>query len=132
MSRYLDGIATTLASAAVPYGYALVVWSSGSLVSDSRGKPGVQDVILFAAGAVIGYGMLRLVGSRGRVHQAKGIGQENVIRAGVIHLTAIAAALAVAWALSHLNEWPPWLLVPLCATGAYLAVTSISEARDLE
>ena len=47
-------------------------------------------------------------------------------------LTAIAAALAVAWALSHLHEWPPWLLAPLCATGAYLALTSISEARDLE
>jgi hypothetical protein len=131
MSRYLDGLATTLASAAVPYGYALVVWSSGSLLSNSRGKPGVQDVILFAAGAVIGYGVLRLVGSRGRVHQAKGIGPGNVIRAGVIHLVAIAAALAIAWALSHLHEWPPWLLAPLCATGAYLALTSVSEARDL-
>ena len=131
MSRYLDGIATTLASAAVPYGYTVVVWSSGSLVSNSRGKPGVEDVVLFAAGAVVGYGALRLIGSRGRVHQAKGIGQGSLTRAGVIHLIAIAAALTVAWALSHLHEWPPWLLIPLCATGAYFAVTSVSEARDL-
>jgi hypothetical protein len=131
MSAYLDGIATTLASAAVPYGYALVIWSSGALVSNSRGKPDVAAVVLFASGAAAAYGVLRLVGSRGRVHEAKGIGQGNVLRAGLIHVASIAGALAVAWAVSHLHAWPPWLLAPLCATGADHMGTSISEAREL-
>ena len=39
--RYLDGLASTLAGAAVPYGYGVVIWSSGAFVMHSHSTPGV-------------------------------------------------------------------------------------------
>lgn len=49
--RYRDGLATTLAGAAIPYGYTLVVWSSGSVVGERHGSPDLWEIALFFAGA---------------------------------------------------------------------------------
>lgn len=65
--RCLDGHATTLAGAAIPYGYTLVVWSSGSFVGDHHHSPDVWDVGPFAGGAAAAYALLRLVARRGDV-----------------------------------------------------------------
>ena len=47
--RYRDGLTTTLAGAAIPYGYTLVVWSSGSVVAEHHGLPDLWDIALFFA-----------------------------------------------------------------------------------
>src|SRR5919109_2922720 len=59
--RYRDGLTTTLAGAAIPYGYTLVVWSSGSVVGERHGPPDLGEIALFFTGASAAYALLRLV-----------------------------------------------------------------------
>ena len=59
--RYRDGLMTTLDGAAIPYGYTLVVWSSGSVVAERHGPPDLWEIALFFAGASAAYALLRFV-----------------------------------------------------------------------
>jgi hypothetical protein len=43
LSRYFDDLATTLATAAIPYGHALAVRSTGALVMNRHSKPTAAD-----------------------------------------------------------------------------------------
>ena len=110
--RYLDGLATTLAGAAIPYGYTLVVWSSGSLVADHHRRPDVWDVALFAAGAAAGYALLRMLARRGDVHPPEGIGEHGLARAAAVQAAAIAAAVAIAGAVAYLHGVAAWAVAP--------------------
>jgi len=131
--RYRDGLATTLAGAAIPYGYTLVVWSTGSVVVNERhALPTVWDVVLFAAGAVTAYGLLRASARRGDVHRPAGIAEYGLIRGGVAHGCAIATAIAGAALVSHVAGTVSWVLAPFVATLAYLGGTALNEAREVE
>lgn len=129
--RYLDGLATTLAGAAIPYGYTLVVWSTGSLVADHHNRPDIWDVALFAAGAAAGYALLRVLARGGDVHPPEGIGEHGIARAAAVQAAAIAAAVAVAAGVAHLHGVIAWAIAPLLATLAYLSGTAINEAREI-
>ena len=133
MSRlpYVDGLASTLASAAVPYGYAVAIWSSGALLMNRHSTPHVVDVVLFAAGAAAAYGVLRLGSRNGEVREPQGIGQHNVLRGGAVHLVAISAAIAVAGLLARLPSPAAWVAAPIAATALYLGGTALSEAREI-
>lgn len=131
MRRFRDGLATTLAGAAIPYGYTLVVWSTGSVLADAHGSPDVVRVVMFVAGAAGGYALLRLVSTRGEVHGIKGISR-NLFRAMATQGLAISAAVAVAVLIAKLWGLIGWPLAPFLSTVAYLTGTAISEAREVE
>ena len=130
--RYVDGLATTLTSAAVPYGYTLVVWSTGSVVSARHRHPDVVDVALFAAGAAAAYGALRLVGRHGTASGPAGIGRYRIVRAGLVHVTAIALAMTAAALLSRVGGPAAWSAAPFASTFVYLGGTAVDEALKLE
>jgi hypothetical protein len=128
---YLDGLATTLSSAAVPYGYAVAIWSSGALLVNRHSTPHVVDVILFAAGTVAGYAILRLASRNGEPRRPEGIGRHSVLRGGAVHLASISAGIAAAGLLARLPAPGAWVAAPLAATVLYLGGTAISEAREI-
>lgn len=130
--RYVDGLATTLGGAAVPYGYTVVVWSSGGFAEARQGAPHAGDVVAFAAGAVVVYATLRLLAARGHTAPPQGLSEQGLLQGGAIHLTAIAAGVALAWLLARTGGVWGWFLPPLAGTGAYLSGTGVAEALKLD
>jgi hypothetical protein len=114
---------------ALPYGYTLTVWCSGELVRHEHPQPTVADIVLFVAGAVFAYGALRL--SAGETDAASsGAGRHHLLRAGVVHLSAIAAAVSAAYGLGHLPALWAWPLTALGGTTAYLVIVAVELAFE--
>jgi hypothetical protein len=127
---YRNGLAATLSSLALPYGYALTVWSSGELVRRASPPPTVADVFLFLLGAVAAYAALRLTIGDIEI-SSSGMGKDHVVRAGAIHLTALFGAAGIAFVLAKLPPPSAWALTPLCSTGAYLLVVALEQAFEV-
>jgi hypothetical protein len=126
--RYLDGLATTLASAVVPYGYTLVVWTSGAFAQFHHGTPHPKDAIAFAVGAAATYGVLRVLARNGETGPPRGLAREGLLQAGALHVASIAAGIAVAWALARVGGAWGWFLPVLGGSGVYFAGTGLDEA----
>jgi hypothetical protein len=129
--RYVDGLATTLSGAVVPYGYTVVVWTSGAFAQFHHGTPHPQDVIAFAAGAVVTYGLLRVLARNGDTHPPRGLAREGLLQAGAVHVGSIVAAVAVGWALARVGGAWGWFLPVLCGSAVYFAGTGFDEALKL-
>lgn len=128
---YRRGLASTLSSMALPYGYTVTVWFSGELVRHEHPKPTVADIVLFVAGIVFAYGALRLAAGEAE-DASSGAGRHRVLRAGVVHLTAIAAAVSAAYGLGHLPELWAWPLAALGGTATYLVIVAVELAFDVD
>ena len=125
--RYVDGLATTLSGAVVPYGYTLVVWTSGAFAQFHHGTPHPKDVIAFAVGAVVTYGVLRVLARDGEPHPPRGLAREGLVVAGGLHLASIAAGIAVAWAAARVGGAWGWFLPVLGGSAVYFAGTALDE-----
>lgn len=128
-SPYLRALETTVHGVGLPYGYAVTVWSTGAAVSGRHGMPSAGRIFLFAAGAVIAYGALRLLTWNTRDEAERPLTRSpHVVRAGAIHLAAIGLAIAAAVLVARIPSDAAWLLAPFAATLAYLGVSSVEIA----
>lgn len=114
--------AAVMASVA-PYGYTLTVWTSGALLIHARGLTDIGQVLLFMAGAVIGYALVGLVAFRGL-----GTGQGAPTSPpptlwGNLHFASIGLAICGSYLAAHafhgLISWPA---TGFAATAIYLLV----------
>jgi hypothetical protein len=82
----LRGIQKGLFDMALPYGFSLVVWGSGTIITRSRGTPHVGDVFLGALGVVIAYGALQFLGrlAPARNNQKIGVTMADDYRLGAV------------------------------------------------
>jgi hypothetical protein len=129
--RYVDGLATTLATAAVPYGFTLVIWSTGSLLPHFHGKPSVAAILLFITGAGVAYGLLRTLAAHGDVQSVRGIAQRGVLEGGAIHVAGITLAVGLAYVIARFLGFAAWPLAPFVATFVYLGGTAVNEGREI-
>jgi len=128
-SPYLRALETSVHGAGLPYGYAVTVWSTGAALSGKHGMPSVGTIFLFAAGATIAYGALRLLTWNTHEEADMPLARSpHVIRAGVIHLAAIALAVTAAVLMARVHGDAAWTLAPLAATLVYLGVSSVEVA----
>ena len=125
-NAYLHAIQTALHGAGLPYGYAIVVWSTGSVLSGEHGLPSLVEIACFALGAVAAYGGLMFL-----TWETEGVADKPLthsprrVRAGIFHVGAIAAAIAAAAVAAQISSDLAWVLAPFCGTLLYLAVTSV-------
>ncbi len=128
-SSYLQAIQTVLHGAGLPYGYAITVWTTGSALAGERGMPSLDDVYLFAAGAMAAYGGLTFL-----TWETEGEAQRPLtrsprrVRAGLFHVAAIAVAITSAALIADLAGGVAWLLAPFVATLLYFGVSSVEVA----
>lgn len=54
-SRYRTHLQTAVASSAASYGYTLTIWTSGAVMTHSKGIPTGFEAILFLIGAIAGF-----------------------------------------------------------------------------
>lgn len=112
---------TVVAASAAPYGYTLTIWSSGAVLIDYRGKPGVGDVFLFLAGAVLGFSALGLL-AQGPLANRRSIDRRrDRVIAGALDWAAVGAAVGVVAVLARIHGWVAWPLGSFVGTVIYLA-----------
>lgn len=128
-SAYLRALETALHGAGLPYGYAITVWSSGVLLTRAQGAPSVGRVFLFAIGAATAYGGLRFLTRATEGEAGTQLTRSpTLLRAGLIHITAIGLAIGSAALISRLGSALAWALATFAATLLYLGVSSVETA----
>ena len=121
-------LGTIVAASATPYGYTVSLWSSGAILSDRQGFPGVGQVFLFAAGALAGFTLIGLI-AHGRLWAATPLapGPEGVIT-GVLHWFAVGVAVGAVALLALIPSSVVWPLGSFTATTLYLLGASVQLA----
>lgn len=122
--RTLGALAAVLRGSAVPYGYALTVWATHSVLTNEHGNPDVWEVALFIVGAVAAFALLGLIAERfaARTLQPARV---DLIRAGTIHVVAIGIAFGAAALIALLPGAIAWALGSFAATALYLSIASV-------
>ncbi len=129
-SSYFRALETALQGAGLPYGYAITVWATGSVLGGERGMPSVASIFMFAAGATVAYGGLRLLltWNMGGEADRPLTRSPHPIRAGLVHLAAIGLAITSSTLIAKFGGGAAWALASFAATLLYLGVSSIEVA----
>ena len=117
-------LATTIASAAVPYGYTVSLGGSIALASERLGAPHVGGALLLMSGAVAGFVLLDAATVGARSSSDRGEPPTPSVWRNA-HVPSIGAALGLVWAVVHVFGGPlAWGLTGLAATATYFLVTA--------
>ncbi len=128
--RYLRGLTAAVGQTAGAYGYTLVIWSTGAMLTHFRGMPAPGDVALFAAGAVTAFVLVELGATRGSPSRSEAAPTRAVWLAGAVNGVSAGAAVAGAYGLSiaigvdHL-AWP---VTAFAASTTYFLVLGLQVA----
>jgi hypothetical protein len=121
---YRPALRTTVAASAAPYGYTLTIWTSGAVLSHTRGIPSAGDALLFLVGAVGAYALIGGLAFGGFSEHLPPEPARSVIWGGLHFLSvglAIGAASLVARFVPDEAAWP---LGGFAVTGIYLLVSA--------
>jgi hypothetical protein len=125
---YRRALRATVAAAAAPYGYTLTVWTSGAVVAHERGIPNAVGAILFALGAMIGFGLVGLIAYGGIGRRALAAPDAFSVWQS-IHVLGIGAAIALAFGVARLvHNDAAWLVAGFAATAVYLLAAGVPHA----
>lgn len=121
---YRPALRTAVAVSAAPYGYTLTIWTSGAVLSHTRGIPGAGDALLFLVGAVGAYAVIGGLAFGGFSEHFSPEPARSVIWGGLHFLSvglAIGAASLVARFVHHDAAWP---VGGFAVTAIYLLVSA--------
>lgn len=115
----------SVSAAAAPYGYTLVIFSTGALAEGAIGNPRLPEVLLYLAGAVLGFVLVELL-AFGRLRvRLREPSREPLEAWGYAHFLSAGLAVLIAWAaLQVVDTVIGWGLVGFLATSAYLVVNA--------
>lgn len=127
---FTRGLAAALHGAALPFGYTLTVWGSGTILTHARGTPGIWEVALFVTAAAAAFELLRASTRGAEPGAAPGelAADSHLLRAGTLQGLAIATALASAALLGLIPSFAAWPAGGFCSTSVYLLGTAAELA----
>lgn len=119
MTAYRSALQTVVTKEAKAYGFAVLVWSSGSLLLIERGKPTAPAVLVFVAGILAAQGTALLL-AFGSFRKVWGEREHREYVWTAFHVVPVAAGVLLAWLVaSELSGMWAYLGTPLCAGLAY-------------
>lgn len=116
----------SVVDSAAPYGYTLTIFGAGSVADYIVGKPHVFEVLLYIAGAVLGFLLVGTIAyDRLTVRLRKPEPSPEAIW-GHAHVLSAGAAIGASWAfLQALTSDVAWLIVGFLATSIYLFLNAV-------
>ncbi len=91
--------------------------------------PTKAEIFLFALGATSAYGgLMLLTGDTGGEAEKQLARSPHPVRAGVVHVAAIGAAITAALLIAQIPSTAAWLVATLAATLLYLGIASVEVA----
>lgn len=110
------GAPLVLRGATEPYGYSVTLWTCSALLADANGRPGRLAIALFAAGALLGFGLTNVLLARAAEWTpAQEWSLLRSLHVGPV-LTAVGGTLA---ATALFGSELSWSLGGLIASSAY-------------
>ncbi|MGI8749766.1 MAG: hypothetical protein ACR2J6_04330 [Thermoleophilaceae bacterium] len=125
--RFLHQLRSSLASAAVPYGYTLTIFASGAITGDLLGSPHAPQVLIFVAGAVAAFTSLEAVVHRSGLVVRHAPDAHSTAIWGHAHLLAAGLAIGAVWLADGLlaGSALAWPVAGFLSTGLYLVLATV-------
>lgn len=123
MSAYRRSLRRVVAGAAIPYGYTVLVWTSGGVLIETHGPPSAASAFLFLGGAVLAFAAVSLLGGAGPENAEDSAdldGRWAGLSSGIAAAVGLGAAVIVAYVFASSLAFP---LAALLATALYLVVS---------
>ncbi len=128
LRRYRSDLRSVVGASSTAYGYTLIVWSTGAVLSHAYGPPSPPQVFAFFGGAIVGFAVVGIL-AFGGVTVEFGGGTNHVELWGGFHFISVGLAVGVAWWVSaHVSSLSGWPLGAFVATAAYLVVVGVENA----
>jgi hypothetical protein len=119
VSRYRFALTTVVTKEAKAYGFAVVVWSTGTFLMVERGRPTPGAILVFG-GAIMLAQAIALMIAYGTPTATWVSPQDREYVLTAFHGVPIVAAVLIAWALAAgVSGMWAFFLAPLCAALAY-------------
>lgn len=122
--RFRTHLRSSLASAAVPYGYTLTIFASGAISGDLLGPPHAPQALVLVAGAVVAFTVLEAVAYGSWLVAPPMTPLHSSAVGGHAHLLSAGLAIASVWLTDSLlgGSGAAWALAGFLATGLYLVL----------
>ncbi len=123
MSAYRRSLRRVVAGAAIPYGYTVLVWTSGGVLIETHGPPSAASAFLFLGGAVLAFAAVSLLGGAGPENAEDSAdldGRWAGLSSGIAAAVGFGGAVIVAYVFESSFAFP---LAALLATALYLVVS---------
>ncbi len=128
-SFYRAGIGRSTRENAGAFAFSIMITSVFGVVSALDPGPAAWEVVLFAAGAVLGFVAIALLGELVAVPDTEAERTRLVLVASLLSLSSVlggvGAATLVAWAAAG---WAAWLFAPFAGGVAFLLVNGLEYA----
>jgi hypothetical protein len=98
------------------YGFALVIWGTGSMAAAQRGKPGRAEAAAYIGGALVGMALLIAVSFGGAPATWRPPPRRRYAT-GAIHLVSVSTSVAAGWGVATAVS-PVWLAFALAGGAA--------------
>ena len=124
--RLVCGLGESLGGNATAFGYSVTITASFGAVEIGRGSPGFGDLIVFGLGAVVAFGGLEGLASRGfRAPLEKGSNQVVLLGTSLAFVSVIVAICAARGVAAVLTGAWAWFGGALCASLVFALVESL-------
>jgi hypothetical protein len=104
--QYRAGVDGVLRGAALPYGYTLTTWCAGDILAGRHGIPPAWLAVTYVSGALAAFAAIKLAarGANPATTVLELADDRHFVRAGVAHVSAIAAALGAVWLIGRVGN----------------------------
>ncbi|GAA1425855.1 hypothetical protein [Agrococcus citreus] len=128
-STILRALRSTTGRESTTFGFSILVTVAFALAQTVEGAPGVPEIFLYAAGAVMSFTVLTGLLSGGFRKPMPQHRTETLALATSLNIVSVGAGLACALPVLHLADggWA-WALAPFVATTVYLVMESVETA----
>lgn len=125
----LAAFQATLEASALPYGYTLTIFSSGTLLSRVRGAPSVPDIFLFVAGGIAAFVALgAVVALARREHKPVPAHRAAPLLSGGLAWIGAGGAVGASALVAEIPSAIAWPAGSFVATSAFLVGASLQLA----
>lgn len=128
-TTFLRALRSTTGRESTTFGFSIVVTVTFALAQSVEGSPGVPEIFLYAAGAVLSFTVLTGVLSGGFRKPMPQHPTQTLALATSLNIVSVVVGLAAALPVLQLaSGGAAWLLAPFVATTVYLVIESIETA----
>lgn len=128
--RLRAGLRAATASAALPYGFTLAIWTAGAVVSHERGIPTALYAFLFMVGAVMAFVVISLI-AYGHIHAQLDATTGRLRLYQGFHVFAVGLSISAVWLVAHtVRQNLAWPLAGFAVVAVFLLVAGIARALE--
>ena len=132
-----DFLRSILAQESRAYGFTIAFWGSGALLIKQFGLPSMLEIVLYASGAIAGFGLLTILAFRQAFSTVEYEDPKYLVFSMIHYISALAPIMVTGYVLVPLNNLQAFFLAGLSVSTVYNLMMLLEDrlsrqAYDLE